>query len=37
MGMDELIAFLQIDLERNFGYLDDRAIKELEATMRELK
>ncbi|XP_074601560.1 USP6 N-terminal-like protein isoform X2 [Brevipalpus obovatus] len=36
-GMEDLISFLQIDLEKDFGYLDDQAIKELQISIAELK
>jgi len=36
-GMEDLISFLQIDLEKDFGYLDDQAIKELQISIQELK
>jgi hypothetical protein len=35
--MEELIEFLQIDLEKDFGFHDDEAITALEQSMLELK
>lgn len=35
--MEELIEFLQIDLEKDFGYRDDEAINALVHSIAELK
>lgn len=37
MGMEDLIEFLQIHLERDFGYHDDAAIEALQVSLEELK
>lgn len=36
-GMEELIEFLQIDLEKDFGYHDDEAINALLNSINELR
>ncbi|XP_015784393.1 USP6 N-terminal-like protein [Tetranychus urticae] len=36
-SMEDLISFLQIDLEKDFGYLDDQAIRELQIAINELR
>jgi len=36
-GMEELIEFLQVDLEKDFGYHDDEAITALQQSILELK
>lgn len=36
-GMEELIEFLQVDLEKDFGYHDDEAMTALQQSMLELK
>lgn len=35
--MEELIEFLQVDLEKDFGFFDDAAIEALQQSMTELK
>lgn len=37
MDMDELIEFLQIKLEQDFGYYDDVAIEALQTTILDLQ
>lgn len=36
MNMEELVEFLQIKLEQDFGYHDDAAVDALQASMEEL-
>ena len=35
--MESLIEFLQIELEKDFGYHDDQAINALQQSIQELK
>ncbi|UYV80355.1 RN-tre [Cordylochernes scorpioides] len=37
MGMEELVEFLQVKLEQDFGYHDDAAIDHLQNAMEELR
>lgn len=36
-GMEQLIEFLQIELEKDFGYHDDQAITALQQSILELR
>ena len=36
-SMEETIEFLQIELEKDFGYHDDSAIQALQQSIQELK
>lgn len=36
-GMDDLIPFLQVELEKDFGYHDDEAITALQQSITELR
>ncbi len=36
-GMEQLIEFLQIELEKDFGYHDDQAINALQQSVQELR
>jgi hypothetical protein len=36
-GMEQLIEFLQIELEKDFGYHDDQAITALQQSVQELR
>jgi hypothetical protein len=36
-SMEQLIEFLQIELEKDFGYHDDQAINALQQSIQELR
>lgn len=37
MGMEEIVEFLQIRLEQNFGYTDNVAVENVQACLEDLK